>query len=239
MLLNNMCESFNATILRARSLPIIDILESIRTIFMKRIHVKRDNMRKYHGEICPNIQRQVEESKKKSMEFIAHWNGMDQFEIAGCYGDKFKVNIAEKTCSCRRWQLNGIPYAHAISAMYFMGYTPEDFVDEVYHKKTYMTVYSYLIDTLEGVECWPKSGRLPLQPPDIENMPGRPKLQLRRKQAGETKDIPPHVSGKTVTTIGKLGRQGLVMTCGLCKGKKHNALGCPLRGEKVQKPRNV
>lgn len=70
-------------------------------------------------------------------------------------------------------------------------------------------------------------------------MPGRPKLQLRRNAPGETKEIPAPVSGRVVTTIGKLGRQGLVMTCGLCKGKNHNALGCPLRGEKVQKPKKV
>lgn len=78
------------------------------------------------------------------MEFIGHWNGRDQFEIEGCYGDKFRVNLGEKICSCRRWQLSGIPYAHSIYAMYFMGYTPEDFVDEVYHKKAYMRVYSHL-----------------------------------------------------------------------------------------------
>lgn len=60
VLLNNMCESFNALILRARSLPLIDMLESIRMTLMKRIYVKKDKMRKHDGEICPNIQRQVE-----------------------------------------------------------------------------------------------------------------------------------------------------------------------------------
>lgn len=179
------------------------------------------------------------------MEFIAHWNGKDQFEIEGCYGQKFKLNIGERTCSCRRWQLSGIPCAHAISCMYYVGYILEEFVDDVYKKVTYMRVYNHLIETLEGVDSWPKYGRVPLLPPDIENMPGRPKLYARKKQPNEQdegkkgNDIPPLVSGKQVIKIGKLGRQGLVMTCGLCKGKNHNALGYPIRGEQVQKPRNV
>lgn len=207
------------------------------------VMVCRDKMRKYTGQLCPNIQKQVEEAKKKSMEFIAHWNGKDRFVIESCYGDKFKLNLGERTCSCRRWQLCGIPCAHAISGIYYMGYPPEDFLDDLNKKETYMRVYSHLMDTLEGVDSWPKSGRVALLPPDIKNMPGRPKLHLRMKQPGEqepakrTRDTPPPVSGKRVTKIGKLGRHGLVMTCGLCKGKKHNALGCPLRGEKVQKPR--
>ncbi|XP_012852893.1 PREDICTED: uncharacterized protein LOC105972477 [Erythranthe guttata] len=122
-LLNNMCESFNAILVRARGMPIIDMLEDIRLILMKRLHVRRDKMLKHNGDICPVIQKRLDFLKEKSMEFIAHWNGHNQFELEGCYGDRLKVNIDEKTCSCRRWQLSGIPCAHAISAMYYELYT--------------------------------------------------------------------------------------------------------------------
>ncbi|KAL0420453.1 UNVERIFIED_CONTAM: hypothetical protein Slati_3068200 [Sesamum latifolium] len=51
ILLNNLCESFNATLVAARSKPIVDMLETIRMMLMKRIYVKRDQMKKHKG-IC-------------------------------------------------------------------------------------------------------------------------------------------------------------------------------------------
>ncbi|KAG8363081.1 hypothetical protein BUALT_BualtUnG0006200 [Buddleja alternifolia] len=63
------------------------MLETIRMILMKMIHVKRDKMKMCKGELCPNIVTLLEENKKKSMEFIAHWNGHDQFELEGSFGD--------------------------------------------------------------------------------------------------------------------------------------------------------
>lgn len=233
VLLNNMCESFNALILRARSLPIVDMLETIRLILMKRIHVKRDKMQRYKGDLCPNIQKLLEDLKKKAMAYIAHWNGKDQFEVVSCYGDKFKVHLGERVCSCRRWQLSAIPCAHATSSMFCMGYSPENYVDDCYKKETYLQVYSHLMDTMEGSEAWPKSVKT-LLPPDIEKMPGRPKLHNKKKQSGEgsSRDIPAPVS-KTITTIGKLGRHGVIMSCSLCHQQRHNAKGCPLREKNV------
>ncbi|KAL0440219.1 UNVERIFIED_CONTAM: hypothetical protein Slati_2504900 [Sesamum latifolium] len=55
ILLNNLCESFNATLVAARSKPIVDMLETIRMMLMKRIYVKRDQMKKHKGILCPNI----------------------------------------------------------------------------------------------------------------------------------------------------------------------------------------
>ncbi|KAL0406383.1 UNVERIFIED_CONTAM: hypothetical protein Slati_3952200 [Sesamum latifolium] len=150
ILLNNMCESFNATIVEARSMPIVDMLETIKMILMKR----------------------------------------DQFEVAGCYGDKHNLHLGEKTCSCRKWQLTGIPCAHAFSGMYFMGYKPEDYVHEYYHKSIFLRVYSHLMMPLLGPDEWPHSDRPSLLPPISERMPRRPKKQDRRKTPDEdiTKD---------------------------------------------------
>ncbi|KAK9911248.1 hypothetical protein M0R45_035169 [Rubus argutus] len=53
MLLNNICESFNAQLIPARSKPILTGMEMIRTLLMKMIQVRRDGMRKYIKKICP------------------------------------------------------------------------------------------------------------------------------------------------------------------------------------------
>ncbi|KAL0381974.1 UNVERIFIED_CONTAM: hypothetical protein Scaly_0484700 [Sesamum calycinum] len=206
--------------LDARSRPIVDMLETIRMMLMKRVYVKRDQIKKHKGKLTPNIQKLIEELKKKSMEYIAHWNGKDQFEVESCYGDKHNLHLGEKTCSCRKWQLTGIPCAHAISGMYFMGYKPEDYVHEYYHKSNFLRVYNHLMMPLLGPEEWPHSDRPTLLPPISERMPGRPKKQDRRKTLDEMKNKKDEVTN-CGEKRGKLGRQGLVMTCKTCHVAGH------------------
>ncbi|KAL0375011.1 UNVERIFIED_CONTAM: hypothetical protein Sradi_3416800 [Sesamum radiatum] len=245
ILLNNLCESFNATLVAARSKPIVDMLETIRMMLMKRIYVKRDQMKKHKGILCPNIQKMMEELKKKSMEYIAHWNGHDQFELEGCYGDRHTLNLSEQTCSCRKWQLTGIPCAHAIAGMFFMGYKPEDYVDECYKKTVFLKTYSHLMMPLHGPEEWPQSDKKPLLPPVIERMPGRPKKQDRQKAPQELEELKQKSKMKKVEVtncgekIGKLGRQGLKMTCKICGVPGHNSRTCPQNPKQKQQEQNV
>ncbi|XP_071933574.1 uncharacterized protein [Coffea arabica] len=56
ILVNNLNESFNSYILPAREFTIISMFEWIRRKLMQRLHVKREGMQKYQGNLCPNIQ---------------------------------------------------------------------------------------------------------------------------------------------------------------------------------------
>ncbi|WOL00349.1 hypothetical protein Cni_G09062 [Canna indica] len=60
---NNISETFNAYILKARSKPIIDMLEETRRMMMQRMYMKREMVSKWSGDICPNIRRKLEKSK--------------------------------------------------------------------------------------------------------------------------------------------------------------------------------
>ncbi|KAL8513083.1 hypothetical protein ACS0TY_019313 [Phlomoides rotata] len=56
MLLNNVCESFNANILDARDKSIITMLEWIREYLMKRLQKNMDIASgKWKGQLCPRI----------------------------------------------------------------------------------------------------------------------------------------------------------------------------------------
>ena len=49
---------------------------------------------------------------------MADWAGLSKFEIKTMYGDQHVVDLAAKTCSCRRWNLIGIPCLHFVVAIY-------------------------------------------------------------------------------------------------------------------------
>jgi hypothetical protein len=61
LLVNNLCECFNAYILKARDLPIISMLEMIRKKLMKRYQAKRDGIRTMIGRLCPRIVVKLDE----------------------------------------------------------------------------------------------------------------------------------------------------------------------------------
>jgi len=48
---NNLSESFNSMILRARDKPIVSMLEWIRTRLMSRLYIKRVGIERYKHDI--------------------------------------------------------------------------------------------------------------------------------------------------------------------------------------------
>ncbi|GER54522.1 MuDR family transposase [Striga asiatica] len=180
-------------------------------------------MRKHHGQLCPRIEKTLEDFKKKSMEFVCYWNGEDQFEVEGSSGTKFRVHIGEKTFSYRKWELSGISCAHAISGMYYLDHNPEDYVDDAYKNETYLRVYSHLMGTIGGSDEWPEVENLPLIPPVVGNLPERPKKYNRRKGQDEAKGKKKVVE---IATGLKLTKREVVMKCSICKQPNHNSRGC-------------
>ncbi|CAN6576600.1 unnamed protein product [Malus baccata var. baccata] len=176
ILLNNLCESFNVVILVPRQKPIITMLQMIHTMLMKRIQMRRGIMMKQVGDLYPKIKKKLEEAKLLSGRCIAQCLGWTKFQVNAEGVEQYVVDLVEKTCSCRKYKLTGIPCNHAISAIHFKREKPEDYVDAYYSKARYLEVYSRLIMPMNE-----KDGeQTPTNPPN--NLEGPPKpLKLGRK----------------------------------------------------------
>ena len=108
-LVNNLSESFNAMILKSRDKPILAMLEWIRVRLMTRLYTKKEGIQKYAGKLCPSIQDRLEKLKVESKPFSATPAGSFLYEVGSQY-ERHVVDLVKKTCSCRSWDLNGIPY---------------------------------------------------------------------------------------------------------------------------------
>jgi hypothetical protein len=213
---NNMAETFNAWILEARQKPIISMLEDIRVMVMNRMGEKRRfGSNGWVNHIAPRVMDKVEKYKVESFKCQLQWNGADGYEITH-NEDRHVVNLSNKTCSCRAWDLTGIPCPHAICAIYHSRQNPEDVVDDYYHNSTYMQSYQFSLQPVRGEKMWPNTGMSEVLPPIVRRMPGRPK-KLRRREKDEPK------KGK------KLSRKGTKMTCQTCGQVGHNKKGCSSR----------
>nr|XP_011461010.1 PREDICTED: uncharacterized protein LOC101295407 isoform X1 [Fragaria vesca subsp. vesca] len=82
MLLNNLCESFNAFILPARSNPVISCFEDIRVKLMKKVVVRKEKMSKVINPICPKPREILEKNKVKSAtDCIPNGTGSPMIEV--------------------------------------------------------------------------------------------------------------------------------------------------------------
>ena len=64
-IVSNMVKTFNNYIMRARSKYLIDMLEEIRTILMKRLVTKKEDAQKWVGSMCPKILALLEKEKQR------------------------------------------------------------------------------------------------------------------------------------------------------------------------------
>lgn len=212
---NNMTEAFNGWVLEARCKSIISMLEQIRVMVMNRIRVMREFAQTWISNISPIAMAKLEENKVRSMKCHIQWNGDQGFEIQdGQYGHI--VDLELQKCSCRSWELRGIPCAHAISAIYHRNLIPEDFVSHWYHKETFVKSYMFYIQPVRGIKLWPESTNPQMVPAENVKKPGRPKVARRRD-----KDEP--------KKFGKRSLKGMLMVCSACNQQGHNKRKCTVQ----------
>lgn len=167
ILLNNMCESFNRSILFAREQGVLVMLEDIRVYLMKRLQTKKDQIYKWDKKFTPKTYELIDKFKKWSSGCYSAYAGYNQFEVTTVNGTKYAVNLSEKICECRRWDLTGIPCHHAISGINRLGYNVDDFVNHCYLTTNYKKCYSGIIYPMNGHPQWVTTG-LVLKSPVIQ-----------------------------------------------------------------------
>ncbi|CAL8151237.1 unnamed protein product [Prunus armeniaca] len=216
MLMNNLCEAFNRSIMDARDKPILTMLERIRLYIMLLMAERRVLCEKWHGQVGPRIRKILEKNKGKAQWCIPKAAGQNQFEVMHHSGRTFAVDLNAHSCSCHAWDLNGIPCLHACAAISWFHGNPEDFCDAVYKKEAYLRAYEPMIMPMTSQDQWMKVNLPPLLPPKYHKQPGRPKKT--RKQAVE--------EPKLRANPYKLPRYGIPLKCGNCGGEGHNRSSC-------------
>ncbi|XP_065866018.1 uncharacterized protein [Euphorbia lathyris] len=125
---NNMSETFNGWILKARHKTIITLFEEVRLQMMNRIVDMREFVeKKWIADISPMAMYVLKKNTSRAMKCSITWNGEFGFEVVeGAY--RHVVDLKKQSCSCRAWGLKGIPCAHAIVALHRQGLDAQNFV---------------------------------------------------------------------------------------------------------------
>jgi len=210
VLVNNLSESFNSTILLVRDKPIISMMEWIRSYTMSRFATLREKINAYPGTVMPKPQKRLDREVGKSGNWLLVWAWGAKFKVTqGFTMEKFVVDLSKHSCMCYVWDLVGIPYRHAVTTINYKVENPEAYVHAYYKKAAYEACYNPKITPINGQQLWPKSNQPELLPPIYKTPLGRPK-KLRSREADE------HASHS------KLSKKNLIMKCSRCKQLGHN-----------------
>ncbi|GKF18756.1 ATP-dependent (S)-NAD(P)H-hydrate dehydratase isoform X3, partial [Tanacetum coccineum] len=109
-----------AKCLDARDAPIITALEYIKEYLTRRMVNVLAVIKKTDGPLTPSATKLLKIAMDRANNYTVGWNGGEEYEVKGQNGNQCVVNVVNKVCSCRKWELTGIPCAHAIAANYNM-----------------------------------------------------------------------------------------------------------------------
>ncbi|XVF15098.1 hypothetical protein REPUB_Repub09cG0120000 [Reevesia pubescens] len=132
--------------------------------------------------------------------------------------ERFVVDLNGKKCTCRSWDLTGIPCPHAICVILFRNEIVEDHVADVYEKDLYEKCYNYVLAVIPGDTFWLVTNMGELDPPLPRKMPGRSKKNKIREK-GENNGT-------------NLSRKCRKLMCQVCFKLGHNSRKCPAKKKK-------
>lgn len=209
---SSIVECFNSVIKDFRDNPIDILIDNIRIKVMSLMRRKKEKMRRQNGVICPKILDKLNPLIMESTNWKVTSCGDVSFEVT-LRPQRFVVHLQNRTCTCRFWDLTGVPCVHACATIKSMKARPEDYVDEYFSLEKFFRAYEYEIKSMTSPEHWTKSGNESILPPLLKRPSGRPKKQ-RHKSSLEGKD--PH----------KAKRKYGEVKCSKCHQLGHNKRSC-------------
>ena len=144
---NNLAESFNNWIKQYKSMNLDDIMDKIRQLIMIKWNQRRKVTKKLKGLILPHIIKRLNErSRELELEVIEYSEHVGEVTALGGTGFRFVVNLQDRTCSCRQWQVSGIPCKHAIAFITSLhSASLENYVDLYYSIEKFRAAYCQCI----------------------------------------------------------------------------------------------
>ena len=145
-------------------------------------------------------------------------SGYKEFEVFSG-NERYVVDLNQRACGCRSWQLTDIPCVHAISTISSLNLDVEAFVSNSYTKASFLSSCEYNIHPLNHSSEWPRvEGLHTILHPLRRRLPGRPCVKRKRDRAerelnGHTKHI--------------VSSAGIPLRCTICHQTGHNKATCP------------
>lgn len=177
--LSSNIEEFNRWILEARELPIIQVIEQIHCKLMAEFEARRLKSSSWFSVLGPSAEKRMIEAINHASMYQVLRSDEVEFEVLLAERSDI-VNIGTHCCSCRDWQLYGIPCSHAVAALISCRKDVYAFAEKCFTVASYRQTYAEEIHPIPGRIEWRKTGEgiddeiQVVRPPKFRRPPGRP-----------------------------------------------------------------
>ncbi|XP_075074516.1 uncharacterized protein LOC142162104 [Nicotiana tabacum] len=147
MLTTNMVESMNFVLLKGREMSILRMLDFIQEKLGEWFYERR----KKANETFHRVSIWAEEEMTKKMDlackmFVFNLDSM-LFRI-NSEGIEFIVVLKKRTCDCLKFQLDELPYPHAIATINKRYLQKSDYCSNWYSRETWLKIYEGYVNTV-------------------------------------------------------------------------------------------
>ncbi|KAL9415409.1 hypothetical protein AB3S75_043657 [Citrus x aurantiifolia] len=177
--LSSNIEEFNRWILEARELPIIQVIEQIHCKLMAEFEARRLKSSSWFSVLAPSAEKRMIEAINHASMYQVLRSDEVEFEVLSAERSDI-VNIGTHCCSCRDWQLYGIPCSHAVAALISCRKDVYAFAEKCFTVASYRQTYAEEMHPIPGRIEWRKTGEgiddeiQVVRPPKFRRPPGRP-----------------------------------------------------------------
>lgn len=144
-----------------------------------------------------------------------------------CNNERLSLDLNNRNCTCRSWEISGISCCHAISCIVYQIENPMDYVHPLLKKSAFQCTYMPIIFPVPSFHHWdiPEThigGNHPIEQPSNRRRGGRP-ISTRFKSIvfdfiGKGKSIYPVVGDKPT----RMRRFCVIIECRSCEKVGHN-----------------
>ncbi|XP_023731454.1 uncharacterized protein LOC111879214 [Lactuca sativa] len=146
--------TINSWIGKLRYKPVLDLLDAIREKIMKRFDKKRNLVNTWNGTLVPIAKNHLNDIAKNLGEYEVTRSSENQAEVK-YKGTLWEVNLDERKCSCRLWQVQGRPCVHAAAFIaYIRDANWDKYVDPYFTIENFKATYAIQIASMPGQDQW-------------------------------------------------------------------------------------
>lgn len=171
---------FHKWILEARELPIIQVIERIHSKLVAEFNERHEKGITWASILTPSAEKRLSEAAACAGSYHVLRSDEVEFEVL-CPDRSNVVNIGTRSCSCREWQLYGIPCSHAVAALLSSRKNVHEYTERYFTVASYREAYSQPIHTVPDKNDWSKATEAlsgdearVVRPPKFRRPPGRP-----------------------------------------------------------------
>ncbi|XP_021832919.1 uncharacterized protein LOC110772760 [Prunus avium] len=136
---NSLAESFNNWVGVFRDLPVLPLIEGIRQKLMVLNSQRRIEPEKWTTLLCPEMETRLWENVEAGRTWAIRRSSCIIFEVFVDY--YVMVDLGQRTCSCRLWQIDDFPCTHAVAAILAKKDSVCDYVECYYSSYFFRKAY--------------------------------------------------------------------------------------------------